>query len=418
MTDISHPIKKLWPAEHSETRSVASLSGYKLNSRVHSAEQIKQIAASIQQWGWTIPILIDDTSTVIAGHARLEAAKLLGITDVPCIVATGWTDEQKRAYVIADNKLTTNGGWDEDILRDELKALGAAGFELPLLGFSDKELGVYLYADSSGLTDPDEIPEPPASPISQTGDIWTLGRHRLICGDATQPDVVASVLSGAVPGLMVTDPPYGVDYDPTWRRDAGVNKNPDKMGKVENDGRFDWTPAWKLFPGIVAYVWHAGIHTTDVATSLQAAGFNIRSQIIWAKDRFALSRGNYHWQHEPCWYAVKDGENAHWNGDRTQSTVWKIAAREDSGHTHGTQKPVECMRRPIENNSSIGQIVYDPFVGSGTTIIAAEMTGRCCYAVEIKPEYVDVCIKRWQAFTGKQAIHEASGKPFDQQQAA
>ena len=169
---------------------------------------------------------------------------------------------------------------------------------------------------------------------------------------------------------------------------------------MANDDRADWREAWALFPGSVAYVWHAGRHTSEVQQSLEASGFDMRSQIIWAKDRFALSRGHYHWQHEPCWYAVRGTAGTNWSGDRKQSTLWNIKSRDDDGHGHGTQKPVECMRRPIENNSSPGQAVYEPFSGSGTTIIAAEMTGRSCYAIEIDPAYVDVALLRWQAFTG------------------
>jgi DNA modification methylase len=243
-------------------------------------------------------------------------------------------------------------------------------------------------------------------------DAEPKGGHRLLCGDATKADDVERVLGGgAKPHLMVTDPPYGVDYDPAWRAYANVNKNRGKLGTVANDHRVDWREAWALFSGDVIYCWHAGKHASEVQASLEASGFNIRSQIIWAKDRFALSRGDYHWQHEPCWYAIREDAVGHWAGDRTQSTLWQIPAREDSGHGHGTQKPVECMKRPIENNSSPGQVVYDPFVGSGTTIIAAEMTGRACRAIEIDPIYIDVAVLRWQSFTGRAAVH-ADGRAF------
>jgi DNA modification methylase len=199
-------------------------------------------------------------------------------------------------------------------------------------------------------------------------------------------------------------------HDPAWRKRAGVNLNARKLGKVANDDRADWREAWALFPGSVAYVWHAGRHTSEVQQSLEASGFDMRSQIIWAKDRFALSRGHYHWQHEPCWYAVRGTAGTNWSGDRKQSTLWNIKSRDDDGHGHGTQKPVECMRRPIENNSSPGQAVYEPFSGSGTTIIAAEMTGRSCYAIEIDPAYVDVALLRWQAFTGLKATLSQDGR--------
>jgi DNA modification methylase len=209
---------------------------------------------------------------------------------------------------------------------------------------------------------------------------------------------------------MVTDPPYGVKYDPKWRAEAGVNKNKAKLGEVLNDDRADWREAWELFPGDVAYVWHAGLFAKIVQESLEAVGFEVRSQIVWAKDRFALSRGHYHWQHEPCWYAVRG--KAHWSGDRSQATLWEIKSRDDNGVGHGTQKPVECMRRPIENNSEPGDAVYEPFSGSGTTIIAGEMTGRRVFAIELNPAYVDVAVRRWQTFTGNAAVLEGSGGVF------
>jgi hypothetical protein len=201
-----------------------------------------------------------------------------------------------------------------------------------------------------------------------------------------------------------------VDYRPDWRGRAGVNANTGKMGRVANDDRADWREAWALFPGSVAYVWHAGRFASLVQESLIACGFDIRAQIVWAKDRFALSRGHYHYQHEPCWYAVKG--TAHWKGDRSQSTLWTIPAREDRGHGHGTQKPVECMRRPIVNNSAPGQAVFEPFSGSGTTIIAAETTGRVCHAIEISPAYVDVAVIRWQEFAGADAVLDGDGRTF------
>ena len=211
---------------------------------------------------------------------------------------------------------------------------------------------------------------------------------------------------------MVTDPPYGVDYDPAWRNKAGAAATR-RTGKVLNDHRADWREAWALFPGDIGYVWHGALHATTVAESLEAAGFAIRSQIIWAKERLVLSRGDYHWQHEPCLYAVRKGGKGHWSGDRKQTTLWSIPSRDQDAKTvHGTQKPVECMRRPILNNSSPGQAVYDPFLGSGTTLIAAETTGRVCLGIELNPAYVDVAIERWQRFTGQHALF-VTGEPFD-----
>ncbi|MGE3990875.1 site-specific DNA-methyltransferase [Pseudorhodoplanes sp.] len=391
-----------WPADKVERRPIDALVPYARNARTHSEAQVDQIAASIREWGWTSPVLITEENTIIAGHGRVRAARKLGLSDVPVMVATGWSKAQIQAYALADNKLALNAGWDEALLALEIEELQGAGFEIELIGFDDAEIASICAPVVTGLTDPDEVPEPPANPVARAGDLWILGRHRLLCGDSTRAADVKKVLGGVQPHLMVTDPPYGVEYDPGWRATAGVKQNKEKLGKVANDNRADWREAWALFPGSVAYVWHAGRYASTVQDSLSAVGFDVRSQIIWAKDRFALSRGHYHWQHEPCWYAVRNGP-ASWTGDRKQSTLWQIPAREGPGFEHGTQKPVECMKRPIENNSSPGHAIYEPFSGSGTTIIAAEMTGRSCHAIELMGQYVDVAIERWQSFTGETA---------------
>ena len=396
-----------------KTVSVAELVPYARNSRTHSPQQVDKIAASIREFGFLNPVIIDGQNGIVAGHGRVLAAQKLGMTTLPVIEAAHLTEAQKRAYVIADNRLALDAGWDNDLLKVELGDLGEAGFDLSLTGFEIDEIESLLAPEPEpGLTDPDATPEPPADPVTRLGDVWILGKHRIMCGDSTDADAVAKVLNGVSPHLMVTDPPYGVEYDPTWRADAGINHNKQKMGRVENDNRADWSEAWALFPGDVAYVWHGGLHAGTVANSLTACGFEIRAQIIWVKDRFALSRGHYHWQHEPCWYAVRN--QGHWTGDRKQATTWNIAARDDSGVGHGTQKPVECMARSIRNNSSPGQAVYEPFSGSGTTIIACEMEGRVCHAIELNPAYVDVAIKRWQDFTGKAAVLEDEGRAFEE----
>jgi DNA modification methylase len=246
-----------------------------------------------------------------------------------------------------------------------------------------------------------------------------LGRHHLLCGDSTVATDVERVLGGVAPHLMVTDPPYGVSYDPAWRNRAaaqgiiGQKKASRAIGEVVNDDRADWREAWALFPGSVAYIWHAGTKAGIVQDSLAACGFETRAQIIWAKNNFAIGRGHYHCKHEPCWYVVRKGSTASWVGDHSQTTLWQIDKNLKSETGHGTQKPVECMRRPIENNASPGQAVYEPFSGSGTTIIAAEMTGRVCRAIEIAPGYVDVAVKRWQDFTGQPAVLDGDGRSFD-----
>jgi len=389
-------------------KPIDELIPYAKNARTHSDSQVAQIAASIREFGWMNPVLIDAENNIIAGHGRVLAARKLGLEEVPCVLHDHLTETQRKAYILADNKMALNAGWDEDLLRLELRELGDMGFDLELTGFDDVEIDSLLAEPSEGLTDPDEVPELPEDPVTKPGDVWVLGKHRLVCGDGTDADVVAKCLNGVEPHLMVTDPPYGVQYDPTWRAEAGLNKNKNKMGKVENDDRADWREAWALFPGDVAYVWHASLFTREVLDSLEACGFKRRSMIIWVKDRFTLGRGDYHWQHEPAWYVVREGKTGHYEGGRKQSTVWNIPARDDAGVGHGTQKPVECMKRPIENNSNPGQAVYDPFCGSGTTIIAAEMTGRVCHSIEIAPKYCDVIVKRWEDFTGKKAILEES----------
>lgn len=410
-----------WPADKVRRRPVASLTPYARNARTHSEAQIGQIAASIREWGWTMPILVDEVGGIIAGHGRVLAAQRLGLKSVPTMEARGWSEAQKRAYVLADNKLTLNAGWDEELLRLELGDLKFSGFDLDLTGFSGDELAAYLSEETEGLTDPDEVPEAPAEPVSRTGDVWLLGRHRLVCGDATSELDVSLALAGVRPHLMVTDPPYGVNYDPDWRNRADrANGKPygaRAIGRPENDDRSDWSEAYTLHPGDVAYVWvPPGPTQFDFWQTLMASGFDIRMQIIWAKQQFPIGRGNYHVQHEGCLYAVRKGRTAHWSGSRSQTTLWQIDKPVKSETGHSTQKPVECMRRPIENNSSPGQAVYDPFLGSGTTIIAAEMTGRSCHALEIAPQYTDVAIQRWQNFTGGEATLQATGKTYAETQ--
>ena len=393
-----------------ETLPIDTLIPYARNSRTHSDEQVAQIAASIREFGFTNPVLIDADGGLIAGHGRVMGARKLGLTDVPCIRLAHLSEAQRRAYVIADNKLALNAGWDDAMLALELRDLQGMDFDLSLTGFEIDDIAALLGgldATPAGATDAEDVPPLQADAVTQPGDVWVLGKHRIMCGSSTIATDVAMLLGGGVPHLMVTDPPYGVEYDPSRTSD-----NPLKQGKVLNDDQSDWREAWALFPGDVAYVWHASMFTHTVLESLEACGFEHRAMIIWAKERFTLGRGHYHWQHEPAWYVVKKGATGHWQGDRKQATLWSINAREDAGHGHSTQKPIECMRRPIENNSQPGDSIYEPFSGSGTTIIAAEQTGRRCYAMELSPQYVDVAVRRWQQYTGKTATLESTGQPF------
>ncbi len=400
-----------------ETWPLDRLRPYARNAKTHGPDQVAKIAASMAEFGWTVPVLVSSDGEVIAGHGRILAATQLGLSDAPVIVLDHLSEAQRRAYRIADNKLTELGEWNDGFLSEELKGLAEDEFDLSLIGFGEAELSALLDGieedDSAAREGEDEIPEAPEDPVTRPGDLWILGNHRLLCGDATVATDVERLLGTVKPLLMVTDPPYGVDYDPAWRNKAGAAATK-RTGKVLNDDRADWREAWALFPGDVAYVWHGALHAAVVAGSLEAAGFNVRSQIIWAKDRLVLSRGDYHWQHEPCWYAVKKTGKGHWAGDRKQTTLWQIAHRDQDAETvHGTQKPVECMRRPILNNSSPGQAIYEPFMGSGTTLIAAETIGRVCLGIELNPAYVDVAIDRWQQFTGEPAVLVGEDRTFD-----
>jgi DNA modification methylase len=412
-----HGYPEKWPADAVQRRLVSALVPYAHNARTHSAGQIDQIAASIREWGFTMPVLVDVSDTVIAGHGRLLAAQQLGLDTVPVMVAKGWTAKQIRAYRLADNQLALNAAWDVKLLAAELGELTDMA---DLMGFSDDEL-LRVLGGRQGLTDPDEAPPLPEEPVTRRGDLWTCGKHRLLCGDATSAEDVARLLGDVKPNLMVTDPPYGVNYDADWRNRAdranGKAYGARAIGEVSNDDRADWRTAWTLFPGAVAYVWHGALHNVEVAASLEIAGLKPRAQIVWVKTRPVISRGDYHWQHEPAFYAeregfdidheeaayfVRVGKTAGWTGSRKQSTVWFIEhIKSETGHS--AQKPVECMRRPIVNNSNAGQAVYDPFVGSGTTMIAAEMEGRQAFCMDISEGYVDVAVRRWEAFTGETA---------------
>jgi DNA modification methylase len=356
--------------------------------------------------------LVGEDGGIIAGHGRLAAARRLGLDEVPVIVLSGLTETQRRQLVLADNRIALNAGWDLNMLQLELKELKVLGADLAALGFTAAELARALAPTvGEGLTNEDEVPEIAEKAVTRPGDVWFAGPHRIACGDSTDPRAVATLLAGAIPPLMVTDPPYGVEYDPSWRHRLGVSQSA-RRGKIRNDDKSDWSTAWALFPGNIAYVWHGALHATSVAESLERQGFTIRAQIIWAKERLVIGRGDYHWQHEPCWYAVRS--KGFWTGDRKQTTLWSIPSRDEDAKTpHSTQKPVECMRRPIQNNSGPGDAVYEPFLGSGTTLIAADTTGRVCFGMELEPKFVDVAIRRWQAFTGLSAALQADGRQFE-----
>lgn len=401
-----------WPASKVEARVLASLVPYARNARTHSKDQVAKIAASIKEWGWTMPVLVDEQDGIVAGHGRVLAAELLGYETVPVVVARGWSEAQRRAYVIADNQLVLEGGWNRELLSTELFDLQGMDFDLKLTGFDDLELKGFLRQGGLFDDDEDKVPALPAHATSRLGDLWLLDGHRVLCGDATDADTVARLFAGEMPRLMVTDPPYGVNHDPEWRNFAGTSKTK-RIGKVRNDDRVDWSAAWRLFQGDVAYVWHGGLHAGDVGASLVVVGLTPRGQIIWKKDRFALSRGNYHWHHEPCWYAVREGKKGAWIGGRKQTTVWEIAgARSEDETPHSTQKPLECMARPMRNHDA--PLVYDPFLGSGTSLIAAHLLERRCFGLDLELGYVDVILGRWINHTGRQPTLDGDGRTFEQ----
>jgi DNA modification methylase len=425
-------------ADRVEMIALADLKDYGQNPMSHPEDQLEAFADVVTKFGWTTPLLVDEANEIIAGHGRKIVAQRKGVDPVPCVRLVGLSAEQKRALRIADNALARRGVWDLDRLLGEIGALKDGGMDLALTGFTDAQLGEFGiegFALDARLKKAEETPPLPPSAVVKKGELWSLGRHRLLIGDSTSRVDVSRLLGPTKPHLMVTDPPYGVDYDPSWRARAGVADGSKlARGKVQNDDTADWRAAWALFPGSVAYVWHSALHGREVEASLEAVKFKVRAQIVWVKHRPVIGRGNYHWQHEPAFYAtqkgkkndrwqdrfedehellsyeVREGETAQWQGSRKQSTVWFVEnQKNETGH--GTQKPIECMRRPVLNNSKLGDAVYEPFSGSGTTLIACEMEGRVCYAMEIDPAYAQVTIERWQNFTGKEA-HRADGKRF------
>ena len=380
------------------------------NPNKHGDKQVALLAKIIRHQGWRAPITVSKRSGfIVTGHGRLEAAKLLQVQTVPVDFQDFATEADEWAHLVADNRIAELAEIDSGELSGLLKELEAAGVDLDLAGF-DAEALVEVEGFAAPESDVDAEPQMDRAAELQkewgtaTGQLWKLGEHRLMCGDSTKREDVARLLDGAVPLLMVTDPPYGVSYDATWRKAALPDTNPGKTGgmhgKVENDDRSDWRDAWALFPGDVIYSWHpAGAPSLVHAAALQDSGFPIRMQIIWAKNQFPIGRGDYHVKHEPCWYCVREGKPSLMVDDRTQHTLWEIDKPHKSETGHSTQKPIECMAKPIRNHKS--PMVYDPFLGSGTTLIAAEGLGRKCYGLEISPGYCAVILQRFKDATGK-----------------
>jgi DNA modification methylase len=404
---------------------------YPRNARKIPQAAVDKVAASIQAYGWQQPIVVDTAGVILVGHVRRLAALKLGLAEAPVHVAAGLSEAQARAYRLADNRSHEEAKWDDGLLALELRELQALSPDL-FTAFDVRDLNRLL---RSGPADgEDDIPAFPQAPVSRVGDLWQLGEHRVLCGDATDAGDVARLLEERRPGLMITDPPYGIELDSEWRDRAGLNgagpAEPSYMKhrteghtetSISGDTRADWSEAFALVASLeAAYVWHASKYTREVLDGLLRIGFLHHQQLIWDKGRTVLTRTLYWFQHEPCWFVRK--KNAPWYGTPGEnSTIWCIPSpkfimggSQEEKFDHPTQKPVELMRRPILNHTRRGELVYEPFLGSGTTLAAAELTERICCGMEIDPKYVDVEILRWQKLTGKHAVLAGQNITFEQ----
>jgi len=409
-----------WLADKIEQWPTAKLVPYARNARTHSNDQVAQIAASIAEFGFTNPILAGSDGVIVAGHGRLAAAQKLGLDLVPVVVLDHLSPTQRRALVIADNRIAENAGWDDAMLRIEIAALQGDDFDLSLTGFDADALAELMAGDESdgqGQTDDDAMPEMPETPVSRPGDVWLLGGHRLFCGDSTVADSYDRLLDGAPVDMVFTDPPYNVNYANS-AKDKMRGKDRAILNDNLGDGFYDFLLA-ALTPTIAhcrggIYVAMSSSELDVLQAAFRAAGGKWSTFIIWAKNTFTLGRADYQRQYEPILYGWPEGAQRHWCGDRDQGDVWNIK-KPQKNDLHPTMKPVELVERAIRNSSRPGNVVLDPFGGSGTTLIAAEKSGRLARLIELDPKYVDVIVRRWQGWTGKQATRESDGALFDDQ---
>jgi site-specific DNA-methyltransferase (adenine-specific) len=401
-----------WPADKVERWPLDRLIPYARNARTHSDEQVAQIAASIKEWGWTNPVLVDEGGQIIAGHGRVSAARTLGLKDAPVMVAAGWTDAQKRAYVLADNKLALNAGWDNDLLAVELADLKALDFDLDLTGFSPDEVEKIAGQTDEGLTDADAAPEPAADPVSQLGDIWICGQHRVMCGSSLDQTAVEALCAGQRVDMLLTDPPYNVAYTGKTAKSLTIQNDSMDDQSFREFLRDAFVSADTVMkPGAVFYIWHADSEGYNFRGACKDAGWKVRQCLIWKKNSMVMGRQDYHWQHEPCLYGWKDGAGHLWASDRKQTTVLDFE-RPSRNAEHPTMKPVALFEYQMLNNTKGGDIVLDSFGGSGTTLIAAQKNGRAARIMELDPVYVDVILRRWQEYTGEDAILEGDGRTY------
>jgi site-specific DNA-methyltransferase (adenine-specific) len=398
---------ELWPVDR--------LVPYERNARTHSPEQIAQIAASIQEFGFTNPILVANDDGIIAGHGRLAAAKALGLKEVPVVVLDHLTPTQRRAYVLADNKLALNAGWDVDMLAAEIEGLQLLEFDLSLLGWSDDELAE-LMPEVEELppedTDEESVPEPPADPVSKPGDVWLLGKHRVMCGDSTSIEAVEQLMDGGKADLLLTYPPYNVAYEGGTSEKLTIQNDDMSDEDFRQFLRDVYSSADAVMkPGAVFYIWHADSEGYNFRGAARDVGWQVRQCLIWKKSSLVLGRQDYQWKHEPCLYGWKEGAGHFWGSDRSQTTVLEFDKPSRNGE-HPTMKPVELFQYQLENSTKRGGVVLDLFGGSGTTAIAAHKAGRQARLMELDPRYCDVIVRRWQEFTGKTATLESTGEPF------
>jgi DNA modification methylase len=447
-TAPSIPQIQIWPIDR--------LVFYARNPRKNDAA-VDRMCSSIREFGFKIPVLARGDGEVVDGHLRLKAARKLGTwpggdtSAIPVILCDEWTPAQVKAFRLMVNRSVTWADWDEELLALELQELNAADFDLSLTGFDPKEIDDLLLIQEDDDR-ANAVPPVPENPVSRPGDLWLCGKHRVLCGDSTRPEDVATLLGGCEPILMVTDPPYGIELDSEWRDRAGLNTAPGQKRTaiskaaaklhptapaepsymkhrteghtettISGDTRADWSEAFELVPSLqIAYVWHASIFTREVLNGLLRIGFLYPQQIIWNKGRTVLTRTHYWYQHEPCWYVRK--KNAPWFGKAGEnSTIWDspspkfiMGGSDEEKFDHPTHKPVELMRRPILNHTKRGELIYEPFLGSGTTLAAAELTERVCCGMELDPKYVDVIVQRWQGLSGKQAKLDGGGRTFEE----
>ena len=395
MTTKSHKVN---PADKVEQWPIEKLVPYAKNSRTHSEEQVAQIAASIREWGFTTAVLVDESGSIIAGHGRVMAARKLGMASLPVMVAAGWTDAQKRAYVIADNKLALNAGWDNELLALEMGELGDLGFDLDLVGFTDEEIAALMPVHiEPGQTDEDAVPEVPEQPVTVLGDVWVLGKHRLMCGDSTSIDAVDKLMDGQKADMLFTDPPYNVAFNGRSGK-HDVIKN-DNLATDEFDQFIgEVLQTIKTINAPAFYIWCNWKFYATLQRKLE-----YKACIVWAKNVFGMGT-NYRHQHEFCLFNGSIDDHI-----KNESDLWEV--KKDTNYVHPTQKPVALSERALGNHSK-AMNVLDLFGGSGSTLLGCEKMKRSAFVMELDPKYVDVIIKRWQEFTGKIAVHAETGKPF------